>query len=197
MFFFSLGEKMSEVNRVGEWKETFPEIKRSVESHEFSNLVNNIVKDIGVQTVIDLGCGDGKLCQIFSKNAYLGLDIDENIINSAKRSFLDYSFSVPGDDIYSADMCIASRVFQEMLDSKIHDALKRMRCRWLLVAEPLSAQSNGNVYSFNQRSREDYVSMMRAHDFLLFKHMIKTLPKANGEDVSLLLFKKCGRNPIA
>ncbi|MCH9621173.1 MAG: hypothetical protein S4CHLAM20_05900 [Chlamydiia bacterium] len=197
MFFFGFGGQMAKVRKVGEWSETIPEIKKRIQKHEFAGLVGNIVSDIGPSHVIDLGCGEGRLSQVFAKNDYLGLDIDEKIINVAKTQFSDYAFLVPDDSIFSTDMCIASRVFLEITEKKIHEILTRMRCKWLLVAEPLASQEQGNVLSFNQRSREDYIAMMRAHDLLLFKHMVKTVTNETKEDVSFLLFKKCERNPVS
>ena len=196
MFFSIFGGTMSEARKVGEWEETLPESKPSVEHHEFAGLVKNIVTDIGVSSVIDFGCGEGSLCQIFSAHAYQGIDIDDAALALAQEKFSEYSFNKSIDDVYSSQMCIAARTFHEITDKKLHDILKKMRCQWLLVAEPLSGTSDSNVLSFNQRTREDYVSIMRSHDLLLFKHMVKSIKNNNNEDVSFLLFKKCERNPI-
>lgn len=188
---------MAELKKVGEFSESLPKIIHREQDHEFSNLVKNIVSDIGAEKVIDFGCGDGRLCKIFDKSAYLGLDIDEEALEKARRSFSDYAFNKSQDTVYSTHMCIASRVFNEMSDKKINEMLKNMRCKWLLVAEPLNGKADTSMINFSHRTREDYISMMRDHDLLLFKHMIKTVKKDAEEDVSFLLFRKCERNPIA
>ena len=187
---------MEGMRRTREWKEALPQGRSSESAHEFSTLVSNIYKEFGATDVIDFGCGDGTLCKSFSKGSYLGLDIDEKILDVASSSFPDYSFQKPNAEAYSTDMCIASRVFNELKEDDINGILKKMRCKWFVLAEPLQQKEvKGNIYPFYTRNREKYVSLMRAHDLLLVKHMVKSVEGNSPQDVSLLVFRKCGRNP--
>ena len=189
---------MEKMKRVGEWKEVIPRANACKKKHEFSSLVSNIVDELGAKNVIDFGCGEGLLAQNFSSQSYLGLDIDEKILDVARSAFNSYEFSSPSEDVYSTDMCIAARVFNHLKEDEIHSVLKKMRCKWLLVAEPLAGgEVEGNILSFHTRSREDYVKLMRGHDLLLVKHMVKSIEGDNPADISFLVFRKSGRNPNA
>lgn len=190
---------MTGMKRLGEWKEVIPSISRQIgvdKRHEYSGLINNITNELGILDVIDFGCGDGRLCSIFPKGKYLGLDNDEQILHSAKTNFDGYAFKKPNGEVYSTDICIASKVFNELDEDGLHDVLRRMRCKWLLVAEPLKQKdADSNIYPFYTRDREAYIRLMRVHDLLLVKHMIKSTISDHPEEVSFLLFKKAGRNP--
>ena len=187
---------MKGMKRAGEFTEVFPREEEQTQHHDFSDVVATISKDIGVRDVIDFGCGDGSLCRTFTKESYLGLDIDTKIIESARSKFSEYAFKVPSSDIYSTDMFMACRVLSELTDESIHKVMKNVRCKWLLVAEPLSKQGpEGNIFSLHQRDLENYKKIMRAHDLLLFQHKIKSACTGNPQDISFLLFKRCGRNP--
>ncbi len=179
-----------------EFTEGIPYMQGPSHDHEFSDMVATISRDFAVKDVIDFGCGDGRLCKAFSKEGYLGLDIDEKIIINAKNRFSDYVFTTPSDRIYTTEMFMACRVLSELSEEKIHEIMKNVRCKWLLVAESLEqSKVDGNVYSFESRDLENYKRIMRAHDLLLFQHKIKTVGIDGSGDVSFLLFKRCGRNP--
>lgn len=190
---------MEGMKRIGEWEEVVPAYSKvsASKEHEFSGVISNITKEIGVKDIIDFGCGDGKLCNVFSKHDYLGLDIDDKTLQKARSHFEGYAFNTPEEKVYNTDMCICSRVFSQLNEESIHDIIRRMRCKWLLIAEPLhQSDVDGSIYPFYTRERESYINLMRHHDLLLVKHIVKPSKEKLGGNVSFLLFKKYGRNPI-
>lgn len=187
---------MTEIRRVGEWIEAIPFSHNHLKVDEFSGLIKNIVSDLAITNVIDFGCGEGDLCKLFAQSGYLGLDIDERSIDRARAKHFNYRFEQPKQMVYSADLCLASRVFNELNDESIHDLLRRMRCKWLLIADSFSQNNNETtVVPFYTRNRESYINLMRGHDLLQIKQLIKPLNQPIPTEISLLLFKKCGRNP--
>ena len=42
--------------------------------------------------VLDYGCGVGKLCDLIDKENYIGVDIDEDSINEARKNYPEYKF---------------------------------------------------------------------------------------------------------
>jgi hypothetical protein len=180
---------MKGMKKAAEFIEIAPCVREKGSVHEFSEVIGKITKDFGVKNVIDFGCGDGKLCKGFAREDYLGLDSDETILQIARNTFFDYTFALPTNTIYSADMVIACRVLSELEEERIHEVIRNMRCKWFLIAEPLSE------ISFNKRDLEGYKKMMRSHDLLLFQHRVTPLEGGNHKEISFLLFKRCGRNP--
>lgn len=56
--------------------------------------IREFLRDNKPKTVLDLGCGTGILAPFFPKKLYLGIDIDKNLINYAKKRYPGYSFKV-------------------------------------------------------------------------------------------------------
>jgi SAM-dependent methyltransferase len=194
--FSTFGGNMTKIRRVGEWMEAIPCSNNHSKVDEFSGLIENIVSDLAIVDVIDFGCGEGDLCKIFGHRGYLGLDIDERCIQRAQSKHFNYRFEKPKEMVYSADLCVASRVFNELNDESIHDLMRRMRCKWLLIADSFSHEKSENtVVPFHSRNRESYINLMRGHDLLQIKQVVKPISQPKPTEISLLLFKKCGRNP--
>ena len=58
----------------------------------FKEISKNIKKDfsnLNEVDVLDYGCGDGYFSNIFSKEKYVGYDLDENIIYKNKKREMD------------------------------------------------------------------------------------------------------------
>lgn len=62
--------------------------------------------------VLDFGCGTGSNCFIFDSNNYLGIDVDKDRINYAKKLYPNYSFmtikdcKIPVKDNHFDFVCI-------------------------------------------------------------------------------------------
>ncbi|MCH9812228.1 class I SAM-dependent methyltransferase [bacterium] len=190
---------MGQAKRYSEWKEFIPSYGQTNTStdHEYSSVVEGVAKELGVLDVIDFGCGDGRLCQVFPKSRYLGLDIDESALEKAKKAFEGYAFKKPTGEVFTSDLLVASNVFNEMNDHRLDEILAKTRCKWLLLAEPLSGQGDATIEPFHSRNKKNYVKLMRGHDLLLMKQITKKISEAKGGEVSFLLFKKAMRNPVA
>lgn len=184
--------------RYSEWRERIPtyHVHHEVKNHHYCSVVKSVVEELGALDVIDFGCGDGSLCTIFPKNRYLGLDIDDKVLKAAQKAFEGYSFKKPDAEVFSTDLCVASDVFNEINDNKIDEILTRMRCKWLLIAEPTKQDSIDKIQPFHSRDKESYVKLMRAHDLLLMKQITKHVTQGSDTKVSFLLFKKAMKNPI-
>lgn len=189
---------MGQVQRYSEWKECIPNYSFVEQSkvHSYSSVVEGVARELGALDVIDFGCGDGSLCQAFSKNRYLGLDIDDAMLERARTSFEGYAFKKPSGEVYASDLLVASNVFYEINNIELDKILSSLRCKWLLLAEPLAGQGDSRIRPFYSRDKEGYVKLMRGHDLLLMKQMTKKVSSINGEEVSFLLFKRAMRNPV-
>ena len=190
---------MGQLQRYSEWKEFIPDYrqKKLEKKHIYSSVVKDVISELGVMDVIDFGCGDGALCTLFAKNRYLGLDKDDDVLKKAQQVFEGYAFKKPEKQVFSADLCIASDVFNEINDQNIDAILARLRCKWLLIAEPLKHETKDLIHPFHSRDKDGYVKLMRAHDLLLMKKIRKTIAGQGNKEVTFLLFKKATKNPVA
>ena len=178
-------------------------ISKAVEEHPEGPYVKEVIRDLtselDYQTVIDFGCGHGRLCDIFPKEKYLGLDINTDALASAQNKFLDYRFEKIGGEITSADLYLAHSVFLYMTDREVDEALRKMRCKYLLVGEILGREcSREGLPPIYNRDLADYLRLFRSHDLILHKHIKKPHEKyantawyqGKKTDISFLLFRK-------
>lgn len=175
------------------------------EGFDVREQVKELTKDLSYNRVIDFGCGTGRLCQSFKPESYLGIDIDEEALDNAKERFSHYSFQKLPEGPLRADLYLAYSVFHYLSDRQLHEVLKNIRCKWLVVGEMLGKEwKNHDLTAPHYRDLNDYVKLMRSHDLILQKHVRKPFKKysdsswyqGNNTDVSFLVFKKCLRNPL-
>ncbi len=54
-----------------------------------SDVINNFIKENGINTLIDLGCGDGNIVSMLSVPYYTGIDVSPTIISKNREKFKD------------------------------------------------------------------------------------------------------------
>ena len=175
------------------------------EGWDVHGLLTELTDELGYSKIIDFGCGEGRLCKSFDPSKYIGLDINEKALKNAKTRFSDYRFEqVPSEPTHT-DICLAYTVFLHMNDNEINEALRSMRCRWLIVAEILGREwRRDGIPPVYNRDLEEYVPLLRSHDLILHKHVKRPYKhyadsewyKNKNTDISFLIFKKCLRNPL-
>jgi len=175
------------------------------EGWDVKELLTELTDELGYASVLDFGCGYGRLCESFDPVKYLGVDINADALSKAKKKFANYRFEPLGEDPMFTDICLGYTVFLHMKDHEIHEALKKMRCKWVIVAEILGREwrRDGLPPVYN-RDLADYVQLFRAHDLILHKHVQRPYKRYaetswyNGKNtnISFLVFKKCMRNPL-
>jgi hypothetical protein len=62
-----------------------------------SNHILSMFKDA---TVLDVGCGYGRYCELFDKDKYLGIDFSEEMIKLARKKYPAYRFEVADHRTY-------------------------------------------------------------------------------------------------
>lgn len=123
-------------------------------------------------SLVDFGCGYGRLCRAFAPQKYLGIDLNPNAVKTAAERFPTYSFQEADFDHYPpADIYLAYTVFLHLDDEVLAEVLTRMAasCRkYLIIAEILGREWRrpGTPPVFN-RDQQDYVSLASAAGFRL------------------------------
>jgi len=172
------------------------------EGFDVTNVIRQLSDEVGYKSVIDFGCGHGRLCESFDPKNYLGLDIDPNSIEMARKKFSEYRFDHVKQEPSSADLYLAYNVFLHMNDQTVDLALKNMRCKWLILVEMLGRnwRSTQIPQTYN-RELSEYIALLRSHDLILQKHIKQPFKKYSdaawyqdrNTDLSFLVFKKCFR----
>ncbi len=163
---------------------------------DVKELLSSIVNELTYSSVIDFGCGDGRLCESFDPNRYLGVDFDKKAIEIARNRFRKYRFENISKDVKFADIYLAYTTFLQISDCELNDILTNIRCKWMIVCEVLGKElHNDNITQIYNRDLNDYIHLMRLHDLILHKHVKR--PQGKNVNISFLIFKKCLSNPLS
>ena len=145
-------------------------------------------------TVVEIGCGYGRLASAFPSTHYVGLDVNAKAIQEARKNLPEYSFEVIDFDgpYPRADLYLAYTVFLHIDDKHIVDIARALSnaCRKLLIVEildPNFRQVPSTVPNF-VRSRTDYERMFFAFD--LEFEIRRSYAHYPGKDLSYLLLTR-------
>ena len=170
--------------------------------------LTELQKELGCKTVVDYGCGWGRLAPAFNPSTYLGVDLNPHAIKSAQRRYPKFKNKFVEINIDSkchrADMYLAFTVFLHLDDDTLSDILKRMHrgCRrYLVIVETLGREwrnETGDLPRFN-RDLEDYVELVEEAGFQFYKQDAKPNPHyssmpgryaGRNHNTNILIFQK-------
>lgn len=127
--------------------------------------------------ILEFGCGTGVNCTIIDPRLYLGVDIDEQRIDVARRSYPDHRFQVVGTKLEKLptggyDAILLSGVLHHLSDPQIREYLGEFRRILmaggsLIIFEPCltarSGVSNWIMQTFDEgkfiRTEEQYLAL--------------------------------------
>lgn len=151
------------------------------EGHDVKALLKRFVGD---HTVLDFGCGRGRLSSAFSPEQYCGYDIGPEQLKQAREANPDHYFTpnLPKDR-YQFTLFYTVLLH---LDDPL-DALAWVDSDRVLIAEimnPSLAKPNGMPPAFN-RSAEQYQDIMRAFGYELIGSIEFPYRHYNGEPFTI------------
>ena len=125
---------------------------------EYIRFLNGFIKEKGIQSVSDLGCGDWKCGNLIYDDLpieYNGYDAYEKLINYNKKTFANSKYSFTHldflnnvDEIKSADLCVIKDVLQHWPLSSIYtflDAIYNSKKFKYIVVTNCSYQNKDNT----------------------------------------------------
>jgi SAM-dependent methyltransferase len=104
-------------------------------AHYKAQLLNEFVRENGVQSVIELGCGDGNQLTLAQYPRYLGLDVSSSAVDlcakrfgdDATKSFLWYDprRTLRLSSFVAADLTLSLDVIYHLLEDDVYEAYLR------------------------------------------------------------------------
>jgi SAM-dependent methyltransferase len=164
-------------------------------------VLEEILKSLNFETVLDFGCGYGRLCKAFQPKHYTGIDLNPQAIQEAQNRYPDYFFKeIELDSEYdNVDIILAYTVFLHLDDDIIGSILQRLRkaCKkYLIIGEILGREWRrpGDPPVFN-RNYDDYISLLQRHGFQVIneyklpykRYADSSYFKNNNTDLSFLI----------
>ena len=133
-----------------------------------------LLEMIGVHdSVIDFGCGTGRMAALFKADRYLGVDINPAAVEHCRKAYPHHWFGVlpDGCQIQPTDIVIAYTVCLHMSDAQFvawTEMLAKSHARRVLIAEITGREwrRGGDPPVFN-RERLEYVALMEDVGFRL------------------------------
>ncbi len=148
------------------------------------------------RSVLEIGCGYGRLCQAFPTDYYLGLDVNPQAIQTAEQTHPGYEFQTIGfcDEYPKTDAALLYTVLLHIDDETITPMLERI-CRSsdvILIAEILGKERwrrTGNPPVFN-RDFQDYIQLMMQQGYYLSSCIEKPYEHYPETNISFLKFQR-------
>jgi len=112
--------------------------------------ITNIIKNLDVRTILDYGCGIGRLTGSLSKKwDIIGADISREMLKIAKKTYPDVQF-LPIEKIQGIfDLVLTYTVLQHIPDSEIDKVLQNIQKfsgKYVLFVESLGKRYQGHIY---------------------------------------------------
>jgi len=125
-----------------------------------------LVTEIGSNTVIEIGCGYGRLCGKFFPAKYIGVDVNPNAIRKAKQLNKKYKFKQidPATPLPISDYIFYYTVLLHVPDEDIVEMLREntRNTDYVIVGEILGRdwRRGGNPPVFN-REHSEYIEIFK------------------------------------
>lgn len=138
-------------------------------------------------SVLEIGCGYGRLCEAFDPCQYLGADINENALVRAREKHPGYTFEAYQGQ--SADTALLYTVLLHISDDDLPGFIAGINADRVIVAEVMGRgwRRPGNPPVFN-RDPEDYIEAFAG--FELVETHAKPYAHYKGTDITFLVFER-------
>jgi SAM-dependent methyltransferase len=132
------------------------------------DVIQTLRSEIPDGTVLDFGCGDGRMVGAFEPERYIGVDINAHAVTHCRKAFPEHRFELAGV-LPTADTALCYTVLLHVPDDEIKQTAVRLMqaAQRVLVVEILGRKWRGSgLPPVFQREAEEYeqaFSGMRLH----------------------------------
>lgn len=148
---------------------------------------------IGAGSVLEFGCGIGRLARCFDPGRYVGVDISEHAIAVARQSLPSHRFVVIGASgpLAPAAVTLAHTVLLHVSDEALQAVVDRFESPRVIVSEILGKhwRRPGNPPVFN-REMSDYEAAFAPRYRLAARHS-RPYPHYADTMLTVLEFERC------
>lgn len=109
----------------------------------YVDYVSRFIRDQGIESVVDLGCGDFRIGRAISRGAlqYIGVDVVPELIahhvaNYSTDTVAFQCLDITEDDLPAGDLCLVRQVLQHLSNAEIAMVLRKLESyRFVLITE--------------------------------------------------------------
>ena len=124
-----------------------------------------LLKIMRLKRTLDFGCGFGRLSPAFSPSDYLGLDMSASRINSARKLYPNYSFTVLAGSKYF-DTLLFYTVAVHLTDEEFIEVIDRFPNDRIIIIEVIGRKyrrNEGEPAVYN-REIDEYSTMLKGYN---------------------------------
>jgi SAM-dependent methyltransferase len=151
-----------------------------------ARLINEFIREHGIRSIVEFGCGDGNQLALIEIEEYVGLDVSRNAVercvarhgDAPKRSFIwyDQNYFHSPQQVVSADCAMSDVVFHLIEDDVFARYIRNLFCcaRRFVIIYGLDRDDvqRGHV-SVRYRKYSDYIAQ-NISDFRVVEHAPRT-----------------------
>ena len=160
------------------------------ESYDTTTLIAELIGD---DSVVDVGCGTGRLSQAFTPEQYIGVDVNQAAIDISRKENPDYQFEALEEysKIPKQDVMLLHSVALHIPDEEIGNLFAQARKR-IILAETMGArgkrQDGKDKLAFHYaRTADEYTKLLPS--WKLVKNFIKQ-DSNSGKQFTYMEFEK-------
>lgn len=161
--------------------------------------VRTFLSSFDCNSVIEVGCGYGRLCEAFSPENYLGLDLSSEVISLAKEKNPLYKFeTIDWKENYpESELKFVYTVLLHMNDDMVKSMIKNLcdTSEKIIVGEIMGRKwRNEKSYPLcYNREPEEYVKLFEENNFTMVDSVEREYKKYPDTDVTFQNFIKKGK----
>lgn len=165
-----------------------PRDKQWPEGEGFPQFLRGLV---GNDSVLEFGCGIGRLAECFDPEQYIGVDVSRHALARARERMPSHRFMVADDDLPQAEVTLAHTVLLHVPDHALGRVVARFTSPRVIVSEILGRhwRRDGDPPVFN-REAEEYVEAFSSRYMLVDRHEWP-YPHYYDTNLTLLEFARC------
>jgi SAM-dependent methyltransferase len=163
-------------------------------------------------SVLEVGCGYGRLCRAFPPDQYIGVDINPDAIARAKSMWPGYKFQVVDylDEYPKAGLVLFYTVMLHLADQDVRGFIEKFASQpeteCLVVAEIMvdkildsnfdaNYETSDRLHSVINRPPKIYIDIAHAAGFLLHERIVKRYHYYKDTDIEILVFRRAPPKP--
>lgn len=154
------------------------------------------------KTVLDLGCGRGRLAPSFHPDLYFGIDPSEDCVKRARADYPHHRFEIMDAEYpaeWASSQCAITLLYTVCLhvqDADLDAFLSNLKSKTVIIAEIMGRENRWEytkddcIEPICSREKWEYEQAMKGAGYILASETMMPYKRYEDKQISFLTFKK-------